>query len=331
MDSLRIKSFVYNLASYPLLWYRKKYLPPYEHIGWPPEEWIKDYEQASQIISELLSSDKPCLVGRYGANEFQCMMNYMKDIHPLWFLRKYHPFWVDHSLVKAMKENAGFFSPEGNKAFCDFADLYIESAQKVDILACWFKHLDVVEKYIHYKVCWLLSIEPWWAKNPWSRCLKGKKVLVVHPFAESIKEQYKKRELLFDNPNVLPEFASLKVIKAVQSIGGENNGFRDWFEALHYMEDEVDKVDYDIALIGCGAYGMPLAAHCKDMGKKAIHLGGALQLLFGIKGNRWESETYGRGWPGINYPKLLSNPNWIRPLEMEKPKNANNVEGACYW
>lgn len=49
------------------------------------------------------------------------------------------------------------------------------------------------------------------------------------------------------------------------------------------MKDEIDKRDYDIALIGCGAYGFPLAAHIKRSGKKAVHLGGALQLLFGIK------------------------------------------------
>ena len=45
---------------------------------------------------------------------------------------------------------------------------------------------------------------------------------------------------------------------------------------------------FDVAIIGCGAYGMPLAAMLKQAGKQAIHLGGATQLLFGIKGKRWE-------------------------------------------
>ena len=53
------------------------------------------------------------------------------------------------------------------------------------------------------------------------------------------------------------------------------------------MKSEIDKCDYDVCLIGCGAYGFPLAAHVKHKGKQAIHLGGTLQLLFGIKGNRW--------------------------------------------
>ena len=55
----------------------------------------------------------------------------------------------------------------------------------------------------------------------------------------------KKRELLFKNPDILPEFESLTVIKAVQSLGGDSHGFSDWFEALEYMKAEIDKVDYD--------------------------------------------------------------------------------------
>ena len=41
--------------------------------------------------------------------------------------------------------------------------------------------------------------------------------------------------------------------------------------------------NFDIALIGCGAYGFPLAAFVKGIGKKAVHIGGPLQLFFGIK------------------------------------------------
>lgn len=331
MNQIELKTAIYNIITYPLTWYRNKYIPPFEHVGWPPEKWVRDYDEASDLIYGFLDGDKPCVIGRYGSNEFMCMWNFMKGSHPFWGLRNIFPFWVDPSLIKSMKENAGFFSPDGYGAFSKFADVIYASAKQVDVLACWFKNQELVEKEMNYRVCWLLSIEPWWQKNPWTRYLKGKKVLVVHPFAESIKAQYQKRKFLFDNPEVLPEFSSLTVIKAVQSLGGEHNGFRDWFEALHFMEEQVDQVDYDVALIGCGAYGMPLAAHCKQMGKKAVHLGGALQLLFGIKGNRWESSTYGRGWPGINYPKLLSNPYWVRPIEAERPKNAQKVEDACYW
>jgi len=58
------------------------------------------------------------------------------------------------------------------------------------------------------------------------------------------------------------------------------------------------------------------------MGKQAIHLGGATQILFGIRGARWdEMETY----------RKLYNKHWIRPNEMEVPKDANRIEDGCYW
>ena len=183
------------------------------------------------------------------------------------------------------------------------------------------------------KAIQLLLLEPYHAANPWTRILEGKKVLVIHPFSETIKRQYdSKRTLLFKNPKVLPEF-DLITIKAVQSIGGKSD-FITWFDALQYMKDEIDKHEYDIALIGCGAYGFPLAAHVKRSGKKAVHLGGALQLLFGIKGKRWMNPEYGmKSLPFItrNYYNNLMNEYWVFPSDTERISNAQNVEGACYW
>ena len=139
---------------------------------------------------------------------------------------------------------------------------------------------------------------------------------------------------IFKNANILPDFHEIILIKSIQSSGnGDSNKFKNWFEALEYMKAEIDKVDYDICLIGAGAYGFPLAAHVKRTGKKAVHLGGALQLLFGIKGKRWEDPNYGvKAW-GIakgSYTNLM-NEHWVRPDNNERPKNPEIVEGACYW
>lgn len=95
------------------------------------------------------------------------------------------------------------------------------------------------------------------------------------------------------------------------------------------MKDETDRYDYDLALIGCGAYGFPLAAHCKRTGHQALHIGGVLQLLFGIKGRRWETEgIYQTDFP---YAATYYNDYWVRPDESEKPAEARRVEDGCYW
>jgi len=122
---------------------------------------------------------------------------------------------------------------------------------------------------------------------------------------------------------LLPEF-ELEVIPAVQSIAGQETEFEDWFQALDFMKAEIAKKEFDVCILGCGAYGFPLASFIKNMGKKAIHLGGSTQLLFGIKGQRWEQY--------IVYPySNLFNENWVRPSSTETPQRAKSVEGGCYW
>ncbi len=88
------------------------------------------------------------------------------------------------------------------------------------------------------------------------------------------------------------------------------------------MKERIRCIDFDIAIIGAGAYGLPLASFIKNMGKKAIHLGGATQLLFGIKGKRWDN---------LPYFRKLYNENWVRPLPDEIPDNFQAVESGCYW
>jgi hypothetical protein len=226
-----------------------------------------------------------------------------------------------------MHTNAGFFPPTVDKieAFCE---LMLEDIPQVDILGSWLAPENFFEKQLSstQKVR-LVYLEPFWSQFPWTKALEGKKVLVIHPFANTIEEQYRKRNLLFEN-NLLPEF-ELKTIKAVQSIAGEETEFTDWFEALDFMKSEIDKVDYDICLIGAGAYGFPLAAHVKRMGKKGFHMGGSLQLLFGIKGKRWENPNYGSAL-NLNYMNLF-NENWTRPTTLDTPTNSKKVEDSCYW
>jgi hypothetical protein len=168
-------------------------------------------------------------------------------------------------------------------------------------------------------------MDPFWANKPWTKALENKKVLIIHPFVKTIKAQYKKKEFLFDN-NLLPEF-ELKTIKSVQSHAGSSSKFQDWFEALNSMKKKMDETEYDICLIGAGAYGFSLAAHAKRSGKKAVHMGGSLQLLFGIRGNRWDNEkVIGK----VNYQALF-NEHWVRPLSEETPAGIMKVEGGAYW
>lgn len=287
----------------------------------------KDY--ANKLIYEKLIAEEPCMIARFGANELSCLVNYLgisnkKQYKSYWkYINSQSPeWWWEKSLIKQMQTHAGFFPGKIDKIE-QFCELMLNDIKEVDILGSWLKEEVFFQKELEpAKKVVLEDLEPFFCNYPWTQALEGKKVLIVHPFAETIELQYKKRDVLFKN-NLLPKF-ELKTIKAVQSIAGIKTEFSDWFEALESMKNKIDQVDYDICIIGAGAYGFPLAAHVKRRGKKAIHLAGVTQLLFGIKGKRWETYVV---WPYTN----LYNEYWVRPHENEKPQNANLIEGACYW
>lgn len=318
---------------------RKLYAKTFGGYQLPPLQREENPDKASEMIYNLLSDDKPCMIARFGSTEMSAIINYLgvnSQQHSVWrFIQGKQPeWWWNKNIMIQMQQWSGFFPPTPEN-MQRFGEMMIEDAKEVDLLGSWIKDEIYIHDYISTsRIVHLRLLEPFWTNQvPWTKTLEGKKILVVHPFAHLILKQYtEKRTLLFNNPNILPLF-DLQVIQAVQSLGGENNGFHDWFEALQWMKNEIDKVDYDICLIGCGAYGFPLATHVKRKGKKAIHLGGALQLLFGIRGKRWENPNYGvKEWkiPYGSYSTLI-NQYWVNPGKFEKPQNANQVEGACYW
>ena len=219
---------------------------------------------------------------------------------------------------------SGFF-PNDISLLEDYREIVLDALGSVDFL---LRLRGVGENYLVKKYCkrdviFSGPLGGWGVDQPWTRALKGHKVLVIHPFSETIESQYKKREFLFpSNPDILPEF-ELQTLKAVQTLADqEDERFKTWFDAFEWMKQEIKSRDFEIALIACGAYGFPLGAYCKSLGKTAVHVGGDLQMLFGILGQRWESFTI---------TKKLYNEYWVRASETEKPKGADKVEGACYW
>lgn len=318
--------------------YVKLFVPEFDIVREVPN-LINSADEASDAIYNLLTSDEPCMIARYGSTELLNITNYKsiasrKHSALAYIQDEQREWWWNEKSCEGLRQLSGFF-PNTKENIARFACLMCEDTAELDMYGAWCENEKYMQDLIPAKAlrCRLQYLEPYWATNPWSRALEGKRVLVIHPFAELIKQQYQEhRAELFEDKSVLPKF-TLITIKAVQSLGGEDNGFKDWFEALDYMKREMDSMDYDIALIGCGAYGFPLAAHAKRTGNKAVHLGGALQLLFGIRGNRWDNPMYGVKEWGLPQGMYSSLPNefWVRPGEENKSKNAEQVEGSCYW
>lgn len=237
------------------------------------------------------------------------------------------PWWDTGRPFLELQKNAGFFAKGGvTLELVDrFAEMYLHYIPVMDVCGR-FEHY---EQYLPFspscKMVQLESLYPFFSDRPWTKTLEGKNVLVVHPFKHTIEKQYAKRKSLFANNDILPDF-NLKVIKAVQSIAGESTPYNDWFEALDSMKTAIAGTDFDVAILGCGAYGLPLAGFIKEeLGKKAIHMGGGTQLMFGIKGRRWTVDYKNSCY------RDLYNEHWVSPEAEERPTKASQVEGGCYW
>lgn len=315
------------------------------------KDWLKsrrvasmmDLKNSDQLIAELISTGKPGLVGRLGGTEARFIGEFLKLEQrscrfrlTLDTVEKFSYRWNKRKFE--ILNNAGFF-PSDWRAIRRFTDLNLEALEATDVLGAWGTAFAWPEGFalgqpVLPKVTLIDFTAPWVDvrtkgvlrqgvpeySHPWSLSLEGKRVLVVSGFSKSISTQHLKHQLIFPGKR-LPKF-DLQVINVPLMMGRESLDGVHWFGVLSDLMKEIEAVEFDIALISAGAFSLPLAHHAKKIGRIGIHTGGALQLFFGIMGNRWN--TY-------NEVTSLINEHWTRPLPEERPSNALSIEDSCYW
>lgn len=280
---------------------------------------ILSHQTGNIILAEYLLSDELFFAARIGNTEQTIVKSILIDeCSEDMYFKKYPRWWCGYG-----GRYAGIY-PDTYVSLKNFADCYSESLKNIDLMGVVTSFVDcdvVLNRYCPQAIYFYYSAYEsyYFPNNPWTQYLKDKTVLVIHPFEKSIKNNFLNRAELFKNTNILPDF-NLVTFKAHQNIGKENS---DWFESFNIMKGEISKLKFDIAIIGCGAFGIPLGSFIKShMNKSSIHMGGALQLLFGILGNRWR-----------NNQQLLPyvNSYWTNPLPEETPEKHDLVEKSCYW
>ena len=133
-----------------------------------------------------------------------------------------------------------------------------------------------------------------------------------------IKKQFNKIKKIYCDD--YPKF-ELITYQSYETQLGNALGYSSYFEVLDKMEKDIRKIDFDIALICCGAYGYILSSHIKNMGKSAIELCSYLPNWFGIKIKRYCTKLdVNKHW----------NKDWIFPVE-NPIKKSDEIEESCYW
>lgn len=280
-------------------------------------------------ISSKINSGGPLLFGRLGGIEAHCLGLHLDSLNglgsPIRYLQS--KMFLNHRLSQ-LQTNAGVY-PINKETYEYFCEEYLDALLEMDIFSVWGKPFAWVEsKVLSKKDTTFVSGHasyPWLEPRDgvsdvgWGAVLEGKKVLVVSPFIDSIAYQVPNLDRVFRSL-VIPK-VDFQYLRAPMTQGGllDGSSFR---EHLQKLKNEISSFDFDIAMISAGAYSLPLANWAKGMGKIGIHAGGAMQLFFGITGQRYDG-----------YPEVTRHFNeyWKRPFLHERPVNWQSIEGGCYW
>jgi len=233
-----------------------------------------------------------------------------------------------------MKNNAGIMITSLD-SHIKYSKLFLESFQECEIFLNWapfdcvyksylLSHQMLDELYKDKETVYseVLDIYHYIYSTPWTTAIKGKRLLMVSNFAESIESKIHDRKEIY-GIDLFPD-CEIITIRPPQTQGSEES--EEFDIELNKFTNRLDEIKdkYDIALVSCGGYGNLVCSHIYKSGKSAIYVGGVLQMYWGILGSRWFENR-----PDII--RLFLNKYWTRARESEKPLNHKNIEGSCYW
>lgn len=265
---------------------------------------LLDYKQPIDgILKTVIEDNTPVSFGRVGAGENFCLNGY--EVIPRAFR-----FVAPEKLLI----NVGMHISTWDE-YRLWYNLFIDAIKTVDYVGTCSGH-QFVDKYWNGIAKYDGFLQTINDPDPWTRRLTGKKVLIVSPFKDTIEHQSR----YFSRFNEGAKIDNLHVIRAPYSTrlgGGETICF---YSHLIKMQEEILSVDFDVAILGCAGYSLILSEFIKrNKQRPAVLLGGAAQLIFGIKGGRWDTH------------ELYNDSKWIRPFPHEVPKNFELIEGGAYW
>jgi hypothetical protein len=223
--------------------------------------------------------------------------------------------------------DSGVF-PATRRQFDAFLQIYRSSVASLDGISLWQEtaFLQEYERAIASELCpaaQLLSpdtLSPFFMLG----LVAEQRWLVISPFVKSMQKQVVHLEKVFSKFDWSVRLKGMETrcrfLRCPFFSYLEASPYRDWSEGLYKLTEAALREEFDIALVGAGAWSLPLLGNLKKAGKKGIHLGGSTQVAFGIQGKRWDG-----------YWSRYYNDCWIRPLSEDTPAGHEQKEDGCYW
>jgi hypothetical protein len=272
-------------------------------------------------IKEIIQENKPFFIGRIAGCELKVA----------YFYQQGKMFEIVDE-IKELENNAGIYTKD-TESLKEYTERLIESYSNCTVIAEWdqtgkvFAHTGSGQEFIAKRTPKIpkinaLALEPYYFNNNWMSEINNKKILIIHPFSKTFSKQALNFKNIFPGKKWF-ENCDLYFIQPPFTLAGNHQNI-DWQTHLNkFLESLKTNIDFDIALVSAGGYGMLISEFIfKEMGKSVMYIGGALQLFFGVIGKRW--------FDNKDILKLV-NDDWVRPDKNDKPNNFTRVEKGCYW
>lgn len=282
------------------------------------------FELNAKIICDLFKQKKPFLIGRIGSTELEILLYY------------YNTKRIRNNLYDKLERYSGVMGVVNN----DWENAYLDAISNCDVMAeGWYEPLKEYENIMvneintsRYTVK-LRNLEPYYVDPTyrWSQYLAGKRVAIINSFADLCETQTYMSKAIWGSDNaetLLPHTTTWVPIQTYfpSSIAQGHmewpSNVKTWEDAVNYTVKRVLNEGCDTAIIGCGGLGMIIGDKLKKEGLQCIVMGGAIQILFGIRGKRWEKH---------NIISKFFNDSWVLPSSSHRPNNYKLIENACYW
>jgi len=299
-----------------------------ENVNFTSDDKTSTFLAMQNFILEKQKNKENFYIGRLSGNETLLTGNILNNIDN------------SNDLIKSMLHGAGI-KFNCDKDITEYISLYNKAVINCHLLGVWNAGMhDQAKLYYNYivnndinftpELICAQSLEPYYFMDhkdyKFYKVFKNKKILIITSHYHTTSDQLKKLNNIFSN-KIFDETSELYIYKPPQQNGTNNDG-ESWNIPFDKIKTYLKKIkeetfNFDIALVSCGGFGMITCDYIKEeLNSSYIYVGGALQLYFGIIGNRWKEHDIIR---------TLVNNYWTAPLDIDKPKNSELCEGSCYW
>jgi hypothetical protein len=290
-------------------------------------------ERFAEAVGLAVGSAAGYAAGKIGVSERACLLYPMLEAQgatPLQ-LRAF-----EQTLKVKATDQSGVF-PANSAFYREFAAFYADRMRELDCIGLSMDSLRPSLEIIRF-YSFTADLIRYHDQEPDrsvpaddSRCylphFAGRRVLIVSPYAQALRDRAERDTFEAVWTNTGKRWFEPATVDAVEfPYGFARETQRHFGTCLDLLDDikaRVQQHEFDVALIGAGALGIPIASHVKSLGKVGLSLGGALQVIFGVIGHRWRRSAHWR--------ERYINEAWVDVPAKYRPDPGETDASMNYW